>query len=289
MSNGVPVRRPDFLGVGFRRCASSWLHSALSEHPQIGKPKSGLHFFGEEEKYRCKKRWYLKQLEPWHGKDVIGEVSVSYTYPDRYECASERIKKMFPEVNIFCSVRNPMERAYSDYRRSIYLNEIEPITFEEALHKYPEYIQRGMYGKIISRYMDLFGENVKVFFYDDLQKNPHRYVKDVYNFLGVDDEFTPSVIEAPMGHAKLVENRRIHLAMTKSRKIISKSCRSIGLGFILQYWKLIGARGLLGRENKRNEVRVNPETYRYLVDVYKEDINLLSSITGRNLSKWTEL
>ena len=42
------MNKPKYLGIGCRRCASSWLHSLLNSHPQISKPKNGLHYFSQD-------------------------------------------------------------------------------------------------------------------------------------------------------------------------------------------------------------------------------------------------
>ena len=281
-------RVTDFLGIGFRRCASSWLHAVLSEHPQVGKPKSGLHFFSEDSRFRNGKQWYLEQFKPWHDRDIIGEVSVSYTYPEKYDLASARIKSLFPDIKLVCSVRNPIERAYSDYRRSLHYAEIGGVTFEDAIEQYPEYINRGMYGKILLRYFDLFGDRLKILFFDDLLRDPGKYIRDIYSYLGVDHQFIPSVLESPKGTAHPVKNKQIQGLLIQLERALSKSFRIFGLGFVLDAMKRTGVPDLIKQANRRYDDGIKPETYRRLINVYREDIKLLSSITGRNLSGWTE-
>lgn len=42
----IPLIKPDFLGIGTARSASTWLHSRLSQHPDVYLPKlKELHFF----------------------------------------------------------------------------------------------------------------------------------------------------------------------------------------------------------------------------------------------------
>ena len=178
MNRKGPHRPPDFIGIGFRRCASSWLHACLSEHPDIGKPMSGLHFFSDRECYSKGIDWYEKQLESYSVKRILGEFSVSYTYPDVYKHAATRIYENYPAVKLICTVRNPIERAYSDYLRSVSLSELDKnISFEQAIELDSDLIERGFYGRILKWYEDYFSGRVFVLLYEDLKANPYKFFK----------------------------------------------------------------------------------------------------------------
>ena len=111
------VRLPEVIGIGVRRCASSWLHRCLNQHPSIGKPENGLHFFSQH--FGLGLEWYLEELAPYTNRDLLVEFSVSYTYPEYYNFASELMARIAPHAKLFIAVRNPIERAFSDYLRSM--------------------------------------------------------------------------------------------------------------------------------------------------------------------------
>ena len=65
------MRLPDVIGIGTRRCGSSWLHDVLNRHPQVGKPPNGLHFFSTN--FERGVSWYAEQLEPFADRLVLME------------------------------------------------------------------------------------------------------------------------------------------------------------------------------------------------------------------------
>ena len=75
----------DFIGIGFRRCGSSWLHSVLNQHPMINKPDKGLHFFSGKDSCIEKKEEYEFFFNKPSRNQIVGEFSVSYSYPDSYK------------------------------------------------------------------------------------------------------------------------------------------------------------------------------------------------------------
>lgn len=127
----------DFVGIGFQRCATSWLNFMLYEHPEICKPKSGLHFFNKN--YNKGKNWYIRSIlescKNRNGEIKLGEFSTTYSYPEHHNVVFNRISRDFPNIKILINIRNPIERAQSEYFRLIKRQEIKKIGFKRAIKK----------------------------------------------------------------------------------------------------------------------------------------------------------
>ena len=123
----------DAIGIGFRRCASSFIHKCLNHHPNVIKPERGIHYFSEN--YDKGFEWFVNQIpkKPYLDNAIIIESSVSYSYPNFSDISAKRIFEIFPNVKLFVGVRDPVERAFSDYLRSIRNLEIPNISFEQAI------------------------------------------------------------------------------------------------------------------------------------------------------------
>src|SRR5690242_11728373 len=162
------MRLPQLIGIGTRRCGSSWLHGVLNKCPQIGKPPSGLHFFSTE--YGRGIEWYLEQLAPFSDRPLLSEFSVSYLYPEYADVAAQRIAKDVSDARLFVCLRDPVERAWSDYLRSVRMGEFsKAVTFEGAIRSNPELLERGRYAKLLRPYYERFGpDRIKPLLYDDL-------------------------------------------------------------------------------------------------------------------------
>ena len=119
------------------------------------------------------------------------------------------------EAKLILTVRHPVERAYSQYwdnRRSL----SESHTFEEAIEialestYHPDrlgYFSRGTYIQYIQTYLDLFPkENLLVLAFDDLHSKPESFYRRVFEFLGVDPDFTTPAMTQSFNPAAVWEN-----------------------------------------------------------------------------------
>ncbi len=169
-------RWPNFFIVGAPRAATSSLYVHLRGHPDIFMPAvKEPHFFaqvesgGEAETPRVRtyaqfrrEEDYLRLFEAAGPERAVGEASTGYLYDDQ---APRRIHERVPEAKIIISLRDPIERAYSQYSKN--LVEIERGPFFEALIEDSArprkviggarlYSEFGLYYEGVRRYLDTF-------------------------------------------------------------------------------------------------------------------------------------
>lgn len=297
--------RVDFIGIGAAKCATTWVYRCLLEHPQICGPYikevnfflSKKHPLYSDEEFSNKKSLfqkgmdsYLKYFSHCPKDSVKGEISVSYLTDPQ---AAKLIKQIFPEVKILVFLRDPVKRAFSFYNfaRDFMLRE-KNRTFEEALKNNPEiYIDWGMYYKHLKPYYDLFPrENIGVFFTDDIKDNQANFIQEVYKFLGVDNSFIPP-------SAKKRENVASQVKFPLLRKIIDftvKIVYNLHLEFLINFFKKIGIQKAVYYFHYKINVsavkkpELNPETQEKLRNLFREDIENLGKLIGRDLSKWKQ-
>jgi hypothetical protein len=118
------------------------------------------------------------------------------------EHVPERINQVFDSVQLLFIVREPVQRAYSNYLWSRQ-NGIETMTFAEAVdlegtrpnpigaeREYArpfDYLTRGRYATFADRYYSRFGrERVSFVLYEDLEQRPDGIMRDVQTFIDVD-------------------------------------------------------------------------------------------------------
>ena len=136
---------PNFIIAGFPKCGTTSLHHYLSEHPQIYMPKQKeLHFFthkilskqlgGKGDKIT--KQMHVNSLDNYKNffpdsnkYKAIGEASPSYiNYPEVYN----KIKTQLSSPKIIVLVRDPINRAYSNYLH-LKREGRELLSFQDAL------------------------------------------------------------------------------------------------------------------------------------------------------------
>jgi hypothetical protein len=264
------------------------LHDALNEHPEIGKPPRGLHYFSDG--FHKGEGWYAQQLSRHVGRRVTLEFSVSYTYPEHHEAAAERISSLVPDAKLFAIVRNPVDRAFSDYLRSIRLCEIEPTTtFEEALERYPVLLERGSYHRLLAPYLSRFPTNrVLILFLEELVAEPDRFWNSLWDFIGVDRNVRPADADYRIGRRSVrwpILNRTLFAAKSACDAVAGR----LGL---TPAWNRAKRHGKLSYRRLISwntvSVKMKPETRTRLQQYYRDDVRALERLCGRALSHWIE-
>jgi len=187
---------PHFLGIGAQKAGTTWLYSQLKQHPSIFMPaKKELRFFFDANQ---PVEWYYDQFKPALADQLCGEITPEYMI--RGEAASQ-IAELLPEVKLICLLRKPTERAFSQWCMARKLGNIPNDTpFLNAFQQNLQFVrERGHYVEHLETYSNWFpASRLKVFFYDDLIRDPHRLWREVLRFLGVDDTFVPADLLAPV-------------------------------------------------------------------------------------------
>lgn len=195
---------PNFFIVGAARSATSTSHFTLNKHPQIfmSPDKEPNYFCDWEDRYSS---WsdYMELFKRVQGQKVVGESSTLYLYAKE---APYNIKSKIKEPKILVQLRDPVERAISQYKRHK-RSGIAESSFKVALKKEEEneligqhpsyhYIEMGLYYEQVKRYHELFGrDRVKVVIFEDFISSPLKTLKEVCRFLEVDPSLLPSNIK----------------------------------------------------------------------------------------------
>src|SRR5947209_7625266 len=135
----APLRLlPDFLIIGTQRGGTTSLYHYLQAHSCL-KPTTTkeVHFF--DKKYRKGLLWYRGHFplvwEKVYAQRVqkrafvTGEASPAYLF---HPHVHKRIAQVLPHVKLIVLLRNPVDRAYSQYYHSLELG-LETRSFEEAI------------------------------------------------------------------------------------------------------------------------------------------------------------
>jgi hypothetical protein len=194
----------DFIGIGTSRSYTTWIYSCLREHPSIFMPKKKeLHFFDCDRNFNKGVSYYNSFFIDRKNELIQGEFTPRYIL---YKDALLRIKKFYHHVKIIISLRNPLERAYSQYNFFKYNKKKEPENnFESALNGFwkHDYLEKSLYYKQLINVFQIFSkENIHIILTDDIKINPKKVIMDLYLFLGVEKSFVPSCIRKKINVSK---------------------------------------------------------------------------------------
>jgi len=174
--------KANFLGIGAQKCASTWIHRVLEDHPQVkvSTPKE-LDFFSYY--YNHGFQWYERHFEESEPCLVRGEISTSYFY-DWF--APERAAEYNPDFRLIVSLRDPVDRAYSNHLHEIRIGHyIGPdLGFEAGLAQNPMYIEQSRYWKQFQHWLQFFPkERFLVLIQEEIMADPTYAVHQLYEFL----------------------------------------------------------------------------------------------------------
>ncbi|MEP6486115.1 tetratricopeptide repeat protein [Microcoleus vaginatus GB2-A3] len=195
--NLKPVQFPNFIIIGSQRCGTTSLYTYLAQHPQILTPiKKEMDFFSWH--FDRGIDWYLAHFPPMPPGEqfLTGEASPSYF--DSRE-APARLYSLFPEAKLIVLLRNPVDRAISQFYRLTGLNwearSLDRAISDEVerLNQNPEYIigeepgnylARGRYIEFIKNWRNLFPkEQLLILKSEDFYAGTAGTLKQVLEFL----------------------------------------------------------------------------------------------------------
>ena len=294
-------KKPNFIIIGAMKAATTSIYTYLKQHPDIfmTKVKEPMFFnnfnqntdfkvLGNKSKKVNSLLDYFSMFSSVKNESAIGEASPAYIYNEN---APHLIKEHLPDVKIIAILRQPTDRAYSNFLHTKRADRENVNSFEQAIKIEKErisdnwsplyhYIQKGFYSVQLKRYYNLFPkENIKVYLFEDVVKNPKETLKDIFKFLNVDEN--------------------IEIDVSKKSNV-SGTPKGI-LGFILKkmrYYNLMPKFAisdylptfiinLLFKSVYKDTEKLDSVLRKELTDkYYREEILKLEKLIDRDLSNW---
>jgi Sulfotransferase domain len=272
----VNSRLPDFVIIGATKSATTWLSANLRSHPQVFMPSPELHYFSRF--FDRGEDWYRAQFAGAHAGQRIGEKSASYLpHPE----APQRLHRLLGGAKLLVQLRNPIERAYSDYcmhyRRGQVSRDLSRY-LDPQRTPIPRLIEHGFYHRHLTSFRRFFPpEQIKILLYDDIRNRPKEVFADVCGYLGIDDSVGPQSVE------RRVKDKETPVVPPRARRLLAP------LKDIVQPYRrtrFFGAlRSLIARSLRYPELTT--ELRQRLQACYAADITLLAEMLGRDLSIWS--
>ena len=224
------------------------------------------------------KKKYLNLYKDVKDEIAIGDPTPLYLWDPK---AAKLIHDVTPNAKIIITLRDPIERAYSHFLMLVsYGKDSHPFSesIKKSLKAPPDYsgrvVECGLYYEQVKRYLDLFGKDqVKIYIYEEFFKDPHYYVKEILEFLGVNEEPPASVGEI---HNPLREPR----GKIVEKILQSKSIRKAGKK-ILPRSAGPALKVIFGKKTDKSPMQL--EARELLEKIYKEDVKKLENLLGRSL------
>ncbi len=297
-------RWPDFFIVGAARSGTTSLYYYLKGHPDIFMPSvKEPHFFADIDVIHAiaatrgfapptgmikREEDYLHLFRKARPGQVTGEASVNYL---AHHATAHRIREKNAHAKIIAILRQPVDRAYSNYLLGLGGKRGRESLFYEALQEESDYmtkfsdewgmyIYRGLYYEQVKHYMYTFGsDQVRIYLYEDLTSDTTAIVRDVCSFLRV-PFYDGCFFDADRKH-----NTYGMLRGTLSNWVgQSETVRSLFRAVVPAHLQIPLRDRLVNHQQPKPPL--DPKAQEFLMSIYRDDILKLQDLIGRDLSHW---
>ena len=268
----VPGAGPDFLCIGAQKAGTTWLYEQLASHPDFWMPpRKELHYLNERGHAPFKRRLrrrdgrdtrFLEKFgklgeRPWldlegygqlfsaKGSLLSGDITPAYCMlPDEI---IHMVMCQFPKLKVLFFARDPVERAWSQLSLGVRTGGLAPFDATQSKEvlqqiRHPLVLMRSYPSMIAERWRRRVPqEQFRVFFFDDLRRDPVGLHRGIVTFLGGDPEKTNDQMrpEQACGVTEeklhLTDEVRAHLARFFADEL--RACAA-NLGGAAQRWPL---------------------------------------------------
>jgi hypothetical protein len=286
---------PNFFIVGAQKAGTTSMYFYLKEIPGVYmSPRKEPHYFAPHavqtrvvDVIRDKKE-YLKLFKNARGYIAVGEATPIYLWdPD----TPKLIHQTVPHARIIIILRDPVERAYSNFLMKMKYSGINSSFYDELMRDYKSqetqfgrsnmYVEFGMYYEQVKRYFDIFGrEQVKVIIFEEFIQHPEQTVNEVLAFLGIN--YNVREIREQHNPYSIPRNPRALWIFAFFRWLRARNIRFYKILNLLpdSIVESLPEKILFKRKQKP---KIEPEAVKFLQEIYREDVIRLESFLGRSL------
>ncbi|MGH7933114.1 MAG: sulfotransferase domain-containing protein [Candidatus Binataceae bacterium] len=171
---------PSFLAVGPPRTGTTWLDRVLRGHVGLPAGIKETQFFVW--RYHLGIEWYAAHFRDCPPSLPVGEVAPTYFGSVQ---ARQRIALHIPRCKIICTLRDPVERLYSNYKMWRKIGVIKA-PFETVALTHKELLSHNQYASHIKAWREMFGvENTFTVIHEDSRADRQDYINRISEFIGI--------------------------------------------------------------------------------------------------------
>lgn len=297
---------PDFLVIGVPKAGTTALHAALSRHPELflSRVKEPKFFLsegppparggpGDAQTYQehvWRRADYEALFDPAPDGALRGEATPFYLYDLD---AQNRIRRLIPKARLVVLLRNPVDRAHSNWthlwaagleseRDFVRACALEEHRRDAGWAHFWHYVSQGLYGRQLEHLFGLFArEQVLVLRYRDLRDSPVPTLDRVCEFLGVQTGLLGTVPS---------QNVTPFVADTAANAVLRAVLRTggrIGHHFPAPVRAVPRGPLLTALQRQRGgRPTMTPAQRAAVLPYFTADIALLEQVTGQSYADW---
>lgn len=289
-SNLASTDRPNFVGIGGMKCASTWLAECLRSHPEVlvSTPKE-VHYFDTPENLARGNDWYFSHFRGAASYRAAGEIGATYLTT---ALSIATMREVLGPVKVLATLRHPVQRFLSEYKHRIRSGELPKRQFsylrretlDAALRRCPLLRINSLYADRLEQVFEHFSRpQTFVALKDDIDRSPREMLTRLFQFLDIDTTFEPPVSDKAVSPG--IVPRSVWLEQL--RQYVYGVARDYSPQVInwVRRWRLAEAYRRLNAA-PGDTLRIDKEVHEILFDMFARDIEATGRVTGLDLSNW---
>lgn len=272
-----PPGLPRFIVIGAVKAATTWIQVQLQANPHVFLPDPEPHFFSSE--FERGLDHYRSFFADAPQGALLGEKSADYL---AHPLAAARIAELLPGARLVAQLRDPVARAYSDYKMLYRRGEARGLPGEYLAgldNPHPRFLNDGLYARHLRRWLDHFEhEALLIFLHEDVSSNGRQVVERVSRHIGVEPFFDAELALRKQNNSK---ERLLPLPLRKALAPLKQAARPLRGNPTFEFVR--------GRMAKVVDYPpLEPELEQRMRDFYLSDITELEALLGLDLSNWKQ-
>ena len=273
---------PNLFVAGVPKAGTTSLFHYLALHPDVfpsSRKEPGFFHPFKIKDMDANLDAYKKFFTGHSGQRYAIEATPGYFYGGKE--TANAINKYSPKSKVIIVLRNPVERVFSFYKYKKSLGHIDGnLNFEgyiDECKKQTGPIEKetydfwamvgGKYAKLLSEWHEVFGERMKVCFFDDMVKDEPKFIEEICNWLDLDKK------QIDDGKTKVQNKSMIYRSKGLQRMATSFDHMFSGVWYYLPWLKWPFS-GLYNLVNAKPHNETLSDTLRAeLTEYYQEDIH----------------
>lgn len=268
---------PKFIVIGAVKGATTWIQTQLQANPRVFLPDPEPHFFSRD--FDLGLDHYHRFFAEAPPGALVGEKSADYLADPQ---VPGRIAELLPEVRLVAQLRDPVARAYSDYKMLFRRGQVtgRPADYlANPDNPHPRFLRDGLYGHHLRRWLDWFPRDaLLIFLFEDVAMNSRDVVERTSRHIGVEPFFDPKLARQKQNNS---EERLIPRPLRTVLAPFKGAVEPLRGNAVFEF-----ARDKLARPIEYPPLA--PDLERRMRDFYRKDIEELESLFGIDLDRWKE-
>ncbi|EEX13542.1 sulfotransferase [Citreicella sp. SE45] len=276
---------PNFFVIGATRAGTTSLFQYLRQHPDIFLPDiKEVWGFNVDDRHAQLEQYYAKVMKARRDEKRVGDITPiyltkgllypSYGAPAYYsdsDSAIRRISRACPDARIIVTLRSPMSRLMSQYKKNHFQGKkgvadtleahAEAMLAGDCLPQ-NDYILANHYAQHLGELYDVFDkEQVQILILEEWAKDPDASVKEMLRFLELDEN-------APIDTSKQYNGANNYKTKGKSLAKLFSNLRPAP------------------KTPSGDPFRLSSQTRTRMIERFTGDIAYVESLVGRQLPSW---